>query len=248
MQPFTEKPMQPFTPIAPPLASPVRVPDGAAFVVTPSIKRSTAEETAREAILKRTLRPKDITEAYIAPAVSVYVPLWRIDMTAEGFHLGLRSVQRPSGGQGIMPTGGARHRDRVVLVMARRFLCFDPSAKIEIRTDQMIARSVCKLNPDDVIEADLPQNEAIAEAKSQVLREVEPASALYSKYEARVRSVALCHYPVWLVRYRYQGEALSDGASEECHVAVSARTGKVVSAKHPSRWRSVAGRVKGWFK
>jgi hypothetical protein len=65
--------------------------------------------------------------------------------------------------------------------------------------------------------------------------------------ETDVRSVALVQYPLMIVRYRYEGEAKADLAPEDCHVAISGRTGKIVSEKHPSALRSIGTKLKKWF-
>ena len=52
---------------------------------------------------------------------------------------------------------------------------------------------------------------------------------------------------VWLRRYRYEGEAARAGG-EECHVALHAGTGAVVSERHPAGWRAVAGRLRGLWR
>src|ERR1043165_7132288 len=98
--------MEPFGPIAPPITRPVAVPDGEAFVVTPAIPRSEGEKIARAEILERLLRPGDIEGADIAAAVAVYAPIWRLDVSVEGFHVGVRSVGSGRGIGGVMPTGG----------------------------------------------------------------------------------------------------------------------------------------------
>jgi len=47
-------------------------------------------------------------------------------------------------------------------------------------------------------------------------------------------------------RLRYDGEARRH-AAEDCAVAVSARTGKLVAAKHPSGARAAAGKLRRLF-
>lgn len=53
----------------------------------------------------------------------------------------------------------------------------------------------------------------------------------------RSRSTTFCLYPLFRARYRYDGEARRH-PGEECLVAVSARTDKIVMSKHASAVRA----------
>jgi hypothetical protein len=227
------------------LSMPVNVVDADAFVVPRVVKRADAERVALEAINEGYLRPADIARAEIAPIMLAWVPLWRVDVTVEGFHLGLT---RSGGSGGLLPTGGARHRDEIKLILGRRYLPVDPTAKVKITPPEMVPRAQQKIAEGELVLPDVTRREAEQEACEQLRRAVEPSSALFSKFDARVRSAALCHYPLMIIRYRYAGEATADAAPEECHVAVSGRTGKIVSDKHPSALRSVASKIKSWFQ
>src|SRR5262249_34715676 len=162
--------------------------------------------------------PADIAKAEIAPIMLAWVPLWRVDVTVEGFHVGLSRVGSGSGS--LLPTGGARHRDEIKLVLGRRYLPVDPTTKVKITPAEMVPRAQQKIGEGELVLPDVARREAEQEACEQLRRSVEPSSALFSKFDARVRSAALVHYPLMIVRYRYAGEATSDAAVEECHVAV----------------------------
>jgi hypothetical protein len=50
-------------------------------------------------------------------------------------------------------------------------------------------------------------------------------------------------YPVHYARYAYAGEARTQ-PNESCFVAVSARSGRVIAAKHPSAPRALAAKLR----
>jgi hypothetical protein len=245
------------TPFCQPLASPVIVADEDAFVVPVSISADQAGATAREAILGSVFRPYDIAEAAIAGAVLVHVPFWRVHANVDGFHIGLNVVTDESGGiKWVLPTGGARHRDAVLLVTARRHFPFEPTMTqvpgrlpfqngavalraFQIELEEMVPRASHPISGGEVVQADVTRAMAEREAMDRILRAVQPASALYAKYEPKVRSVAFCQYPLYVVRYGYAGHARRH-PGEGFHVTVSGRSGKIVGAKHPSAVRALA--------
>jgi hypothetical protein len=191
-------------------------------------------------------RPADLERADRSPLTLYHVPFWRVEATAEGFHVGVS--RGGSGLGGLLPTGGARSRESVLLVLGRRGFPFDPTGKLTIERAELIPRTHLKSKRDgDVLAADVPREEAERDACDRLRRSIQANDALFSKYEARARGSSLCQYPLWVQRYRYRGEASEGVATDECHVAISARTGKVVSSKHPSAFRSVAAKIKKWF-
>ena len=94
----------------------------------------------------------------------------------------------------------------------------------------------------ETLDCDVSRAVAEGAARQAALRAVEPSHALYTKYEARVLGASLVRYPIYYLRYRYDGEAREHGP-EHCAVAVSARSGRVVAAKHPPSGRVVAGKL-----
>ena len=98
----------------------------------------------------------------------------------------------------------------------------------------------------EIVECDVPRDVAERTAQRALLDAVEPTHAIYSKYEPRVEAATLVRYPIYYLRYRYDGEARLH-AAEDCAVAVSARTGKLVAAKHPSGARAAAGKLRRLF-
>ena len=84
------------------------------------------------------------------------------------------------------------------------------------------------------------------EAVSRVRAALRPTNAIYASAEATVRSTALVYVPLWVQRYRYDGEAVP-GVAQDFHAVVEATWGRVVSARHPSGFRSGVGKVKRLF-
>jgi hypothetical protein len=224
------------------LADPVLVDDDEQFMVERVVKKPDAEKAALAAIKEGMLRPADIDASRVDDMMLAWVPIWRFDISVRGFHLGL------SRGSGVtLPTGGTRHRDEVRLVLARRLLAIDPTGKLVIETAHMVPCAGKRPPGGELVQPDVDRDDAEQQAKEAMRRTVEPGNALFSKVETDVRSVALVQYPLMIVRYRYEGEAKADLAPEDCHVAISGRTGKIVSEKHPSALRSIGTKLKKWF-
>lgn len=237
-----------FGAVAGPPAKLVRVSDGEHFVVRATVPREEAERVARARIQEGLTRPADSHRAEIEGAHLVWIPLWRVDAAVDGFHLGIRESRDAKGAlRAVLPTGGSQHRDEVRVVLGRRLLPVDPSAAVTLEARDLVPFRGNEPAEGEWIEADVARDEAEFEVGNALRRRARPARALYADYEVRVRSAALVHLPVWLRRYRYEGEATGAGRVEECHVAVHAGTGRVVSERHPPVWRALAGRVKRLF-
>jgi hypothetical protein len=240
-----------------PLAQPVRVPEELAFVVPLAAPRNLVEQTAKAAILGSFLRPHDIQGATIAPTILAWVPFWRVEVTASGFHLGLSTVRLKEGGSSIpIPTGGANHRDAVLLVTARRNFPFAPPlvhvpgsiqmnpaaplrSPFHIHVAEMVPWAQHEIHEGEIVDPDVTREVAEGEARARILRSVEPRSAIYAKYELAVRSSALCLYPLFITTYTYEGHATGE-AGGAYHVLVSGKSGKVIGERHPSALKALA--------
>lgn len=215
------------------------------FVVPVAFGEMAGHGRARDAVRSGFTRPADIDKAELSPIERIFVPLWRIEGTSEAFHVGLTSIQR-RGGPSLMPTGGFKHLDRTVLVAARRNFPIDPSQHAAI--DLADARPLADLPIDESerVVPDLPRVDAESEAHDRFRRLVAPSNALYAKIDVRIRTAALVWLPLYVVRYRYAGEA-NQGVPGEYHVAISARDGKLVSERRPPLLASLASRVRSFF-
>jgi hypothetical protein len=233
------------------------------FVVAPRLDESAAGKIARREIFARWLAPADIRSGQ-ATALDrirlIRVPFWRIEVAVDGFHVGV--FDGNPAGQGALriplPMMSPRHRTGALMVSARSaFACpvgvprslsnvgFSPPA-LEVAAPDLVPEPTAASvegGGSEALECDVPREAAEVAARQAALRAVEPSHALYSKYEGRVLGVSLVRYPIYYLRYRYDGEAREHGA-EECAVAVSAHSGKLVAAKHPSGRRAVAGKLK----
>ena len=79
-------------------------------------------------------------------------------------------------------------------------------------------------------------------AEHALRRKGEPSSALLAHVRTNISDARLVFYPLYVVRYRYGGEAVEGGPSI-FFAAVSGTTGKVVASHHPSALKSVVGRL-----
>lgn len=236
-----------FGPLAPPATSRVTVDAASELAVAPRITYEDAERLGRERVQEGLLRPADNHKADLEGALMAWIPLWRIDASVEGFHLGLRTIRRGEKKTPIvLPTGGAQQRDEVLVLPARRILAYDIAPRVTLDPVDLVARASLGAVEGEWLDADVPRDEAEHDAGARLRGRVTPSRALVSRYEVRVRAAVLCHYPVWIRRYRYEGEA-TQGQLFEGHVALSARDGAVLSERHPPAWRALAGRVRRLF-
>lgn len=229
------------------------------FVAPAVLDAARGRAAVETAVTEGFLRPFDSKHAASldAPAL-LYVPFWRVEVSVDGFHIGLSTVS--SGRRTLpLPTGGARHKDGIVMIAARTLFPYEPKlpsffgklsgvAPLEIGANELVPRSTAEptLAQGEVLDADVEKERAEKIASGMLLRAVNPTNAIYASYTPQVRSSAFCLYPVYYARYRYEGEARRH-AGEDFFVAVSARTGDVVSAKHPSAVRAVAAKVRRLF-
>jgi hypothetical protein len=241
--------------VFPKLDSPVPVEPAEAFVAPRILDDAHGAAEAKKAILGSLFRPTDIEQAEIDGARFMYVPFWRIDVGVDGFHIGLTRVTIGNGRTQLpLPTGGARHKDAVLMVCARRLFPYElkvPSwlsglaSQVEpfaVNPGELALRSTVTMT-EEVVDADVTRIDAERDAARVMLRLVQPSSALYAKYEPVIRSTTFCHYPVFYVRYQYEGEARRH-PGENLFVVVSARTGKPIAARHPSAMRAAAAKFR----
>lgn len=226
------------------------------FVVPATLDASRGAAAVQRAVKDGILKPSDIDMADLAEPALLYVPFWRIAVTVDGFHIGLSSMQGQNGRTIPVPTGGARHKDGVVMVCARTVVPYEaklPSffgkmagaPPLEVGTNELVvpANAQDALAAGEVVDADIDKARAEAIASGMLLRAVSPTHAIYAKYEPKIHASTFCLYPLYYARYRYEGEARRH-AGEEFFVAVSGRTGEIVADKHPSAVRAMATKLR----
>jgi hypothetical protein len=226
------------------------------FVVPASLDAARGQEAVDRAVKSGLLRPADIGFADLAPPALLYVPFWRVAVTVDGFHVGLSTMTGSSGRSIPIPTGGARHKDGIVMIAARTVVPYEaklPSffgkmagaPPLEVGMNELVpqANAAQALAAGEVVDADVDRARAESIATGMLLRAVSPTHAIYAKYEPKIHATTFCLYPLYYARYRYEGEARSR-AGEEFFVAVSGRTGEVVAAKHPSAVRAVTNKLR----
>ena len=146
-----------------------------------------------------------------------------------------------------MPQGGFKHKDQTLYVLARSGFAIDPSAKMKVaRADVAPLQTLESLDGDGVVEADVDRAAAQERAELALKRQGQPASALYANVRVKIHEARLVYYPLYVVRYRYGGEATEGGASM-FFAAVSGASGKVVASHHPSALKSLGGKIRRLF-
>lgn len=236
-------------PTFPKLAQPILPAE--VFVAPATLDAARGRDAVQRAVTEGFLKPSDIADADLGAPALLYVPFWRIAVTVDGFHIGLSSVQGGRSGRTIpIPTGGARHKDGIVMVCARTIVPYEPKlpsffgnmagpAPLEVGTSELVAAVHAgeALAAGEVVDADVDKSRGESIASGMLLRAISPTHAIYAKYEPKIHASTFCLYPLYYARYRYEGEARRH-AGEELFVAVSGRTGEVVAAKHPSAVRA----------
>jgi hypothetical protein len=240
-------------PIFPKLERPVIAAD--AFVVPTRLDPAEGREAVARAVKGGVLKPSDIEHAELEDATLLYVPFWRVDVSVEGFHIGIGSMSTSSGRSIPIPTGGARHKEAALMVCARTIVPYElrlPSIfrlggppPPEVDTVDLVPtdRARDALAAGEVVDADVGRDQAEKTAAGMLVRAIRARNAVYQQHEQQIRSTTFVWYPVYYARYRYEGEARRH-AGEQFFVMVSGRTGAVVQAKHPSAVRAVAAKVR----
>jgi hypothetical protein len=227
------------------------------FVVPATLDAVRGNEAVQRAVKGGLLKPSDIAGADLGTPSLLYVPFWRVAVTVDGFHIGLSTVQSGSSGRTIpIPTGGARHKDGIVMVCARTVVPYEaklPSffgkiagaPPLEVGMNELVPapNAAAALAAGEVVDADIDRARAESIASGMLLRAISPTHAIYSKYEPKIHASTFCLYPLYYARYRYEGEARRH-AGEEFFVAVSGRTGEIVAAKDPSAVRAMATKLR----
>lgn len=234
----------PFDPLVTPPHAPIAL-DGA-FVLPVTFGEMAGHGRARTAAREGLTKPADIARSEYGEPERVFVPLWRVEGASESFHVGLASGTGGNGRRYVLPTGGFRHQDRAVLVLARRHFAIDPSAKAKLDLADARPLDAAPIADAERVDPDVSRTDAEAEASDRLRRLVAPSSALYASIDVRIRSVALVFLPLYVVRYRYGGEA-TDGVPGEYHVAISARDGSLVSERRPPLLGSLASKLRSLF-
>lgn len=236
--------------VLPPLitapAHPLAISDAEQLVVPASFGEMAGHGRARDAAVSGMLRPADIDRATVGRPERIFLPLWRFDGSADGFHVGVGTITTGRGKTVPIPTGGFRHHDGQILVPARALFPIDPCDKLTIASSDMLPLAEHPIPERERVVPDVPREDAEEEARARFRRRGEASHALYSQVDVRIRSGVLVYYPLYVVRYVYAGEATS-GAEHVYHAAVSARTGKTVSTRHPPIVASVASKLRRLF-
>lgn len=235
----------------PPLITPASEPLDLAGVDACYSPRSVGEMVGhgrvRDAVTRGVLRPADMDKAEIGDVESIWVPVWRFEGTVDGFHISLGTHTR-GGRERLMPRGGFKHRDRTLYVLARGGFMIDPAPKMKVARADLVALGADQ-DPFDCqgkVDADIDRASAQERAELALKREAQPSSALYANIEVKIHDARLVFYPLYVVRYRYAGEANEGGASM-FFAALSGATGKVVAAHHPSAFKSIGGKLRRLF-
>ncbi|MBX3275123.1 MAG: hypothetical protein KF729_32965 [Sandaracinaceae bacterium] len=259
-------------PLVTPPARPLALEPAETFALPRTVGQMVGEGRARDAVLDRALRPADLDPSAVGPVEAIWIPLWRVKGSADSFSLDLvttlETIRRAPdaialGGPGrrppdsrrrterttrrtTRPVGGFSHHDGTLSVLARRAFPIDPGLTLAMPEADLVLAAEAKLDPVATVLPDLPREDATEAAELALRRRGEPSSALIAHVRTHVSDARLVFYPLYVVRYRYGGEAV-DGGPSIFFAAVSGTTGKVVASHHPSAFSSALGRIGRWF-
>jgi len=250
-------------PFAPPVKLPI-LPEER-YYLPPRIARADAEKLAHAAITSGTWRPPDAAKvARIEPALALFVPFWRMDIQRTDESLRVNTVR--VGTVGIPIPRPVMRRAR-----ATWMICARTSIPYEMKDERTLIQGEVKplaVNPAalvagepatcmrsdewEVVDADVSEKDARnAGAEALENRNAPNASQgsvteIACKTDVVVHAVHFVRHPIWFVRYRYEGVA-SSGKDDLFFVGLSGDTGECVLARHPSKLRAGAAKVKGFF-
>lgn len=238
------------------LPSPV-APPREHYVVPATLDAAQGKEAVDRAVRGSVLRPSDISDALLDGPLLVYAPFWRMNVAADGWQLHVIGVRR--GGLELpIPIPSEKHKDAVILVSARTLVPYEPklpswldkvgrTPPLEIEANEVIpfasAQAQEAIAKGELVDADVSKDQAEKLACGMLVRSMGARHAMMAKFTPQLRAAALIHYPLYYARYRYNGEARRH-MEEDLFVAVSGRTGEVVSAKFPSAPRAVAAKIR----
>ncbi len=212
------------------------------------------EAAARERTLKRAtrgpLRPADATMfTKVSAATRYYAPFWRVEIETEGWTLDSNT----SGNETRIQFDSVEGR-RALSVLARRTfrvtgdsdrhgligggLAIPPNGVVERASDGQRW-----LDTATVVEADVDWPEAEAWALSTAKRLIGGSDTILAKTKVRTLAMQFVWLPVWWVDYEYSGEADPNNEGGFA-VAWVPESWYVLSERHPSKARAVAGRVR----
>jgi hypothetical protein len=241
-------------PIFAPLPSPVSPAD--VGYAPAHLGAASAQTALRQQIAGRFAAPADALSASECEEPRLlWMPFWRVQLSLEGFDVQLGSVgvgRAPV--QVPVPWVRSRSKEAVILVRGRSAFGYEarlPSwwrrnvsgtPMLELGMEEVVPRAGAALE-GEIVDADATRDDAERAARRLLEEAVRPSGAVFASYEAKTLAANLVLYPLYFARYRYRGEA-SRVAVEDCWVAISARTGKPVAAKHPSALRSTASKLR----
>lgn len=237
----------------PKLENAVALPSGLTWAARATLDPAQGREAVSRAVHAGLLRPYDIASADVEEPRLMWVPFWRMDVSVDGFFVNVSGLHVGKGDRSVpVPTGGSRYRDAIVMICAREAVPYVPKLPslfgrvagvpaLEI-AEEDLERSWLD-DTAEVVDADVTRSRAEAVLVGLLLGALSPTHVLYPKYEPKLNGVKFCLYPLYYARYTYSGEARRR-PGEELFVLVSARTGEIVAAKHPSAARAVAAKVR----
>lgn len=245
-----------FPSLTTPPASPLEL-EGLDVCYSPrSVGELVGHGRVRDAVNGGALRPADMDTAEVGEVESIWVPIWRCEGSVDGFHVSVGTTTR-GGRSRLTPRGGFQHKERTHYILARSGFAIDPSTKMRVARADLVSL------PDGFFEdgafkedggaldglrvsPDVSRSAALERAELALKREGQPASALYAKVDVKIHDARLMFYPLYVVRYRYGGEAVEGGASM-FFAALSGTSGKVVASHHPSVLKSLGGKFRRLF-
>lgn len=229
-----------------------------------------AKERAHAEIFERLLRPPDVRETTrVDPPSLAWMPVWRVELRLNGRWIyvhGEAAHDDPNTVVSMRVNGTTKHglgmrtfqNTNVACVVPARartplsgWAVFDDEIDNDV-TQHRRHYELSELEPSSiasegfVIESDVAEPEARAAALRGLrgrLSTSHDSEITLSRPEMTLVGAEHLLWPVWFFPYAYVGEATSSKREDPFLVVISARTGAVVHADHPSAARAVLSRV-----
>lgn len=226
-----------------PLLRAVRVAADETWIAPAILDRAAADARLRDLVLPHLERP-----APLCPAL-LYAPFWRVKLAVTGLGLNLAPAARTIAIANIefpMPMRSFGGRAGVLMISARSDVPYTPRLPaffggtsgdaLEVQRSDLVPLTndiaLASLREGEIIDADVDRERGERTAVDSLVAMLESQS-----FESRVESSTFVLYPLWHVAF---------GDERRHHVMLSARDGKVVSARYP-RPPTISERVKRFF-
>ena len=233
-----------------PLLRPVRVPADETWIAPATWDRPSAESRLREVILPHLAHRDDRDTLRLSPSL-VYVPFWRVKLAVPGVHLAASANKVAIGNiEFPMPVRSFGGRAGVLMISARTVVPYTPrlpaffggadDGALEVQRSELMPLTneiaLSNLARGEIVDADVDRERGEKAAVGALITMLQRPGASPPAFQPRVESTTFVLHALYYAPFGPDGH----------YVLLSARDGKVVSARYP-RPPTISERVKRFF-